>query len=590
MTMNAEIKECQNCKHEFTIEPDDFSFYERMQVPPPTWCPECRRQRRFVWRNERSLYKRKSDLSGKDIICLYSPDKPFKVYEQKEWWGDDWDAMSYGRAYNFSKPFFEQFRELQREVPRISISNQKCVNSDYTNQSYSNKNCYLCFSIADSEDCIYSANINESKQLLDDLYVSKSELLYECVDADQCYNSSFLVNSDNCLNSAFLFDCKSCQNCTGCVGLRNKQYVFWGEQLSKEEYEKKIKDLHLDTYDGREMAKAKFADLILKFPRKSQRFKKCVNSTGDLLTNCKNVKWGFSAYDLEDCRYITRIYTCKDTHDSYGLGEAELIYETIGNQTVYNVKFANITSDSRNCTYSDLCFNSENCFGCIGLKKKQYCILNKQYSKEEYEALIPKIIQQMNDMPYTDGKGRVYKYGEFFPIELSPFAYNETIAQENFPLTKEEIQARKYIWKDPEKRDYKVTMKSSDLPGSIAETDDSILNQVIECAHNEQCSEQCTQAFRITPEELSFYRRMNLPLPRLCPNCRHYQRLAERNPLELWHRKCQCAGTKSENGVYANTASHTHGENHCPNEFETSYPEGGKEIVYCEDCYNAEVV
>jgi len=83
---------------------------------------------------------------------------------------------------------------------------------------------------------------------------------------------------------------------------------------------------------------------------------------------------------------------------------------------------------------------------------------------------------------------------------------------------------------------------------------------------------------------------MNLPLPRLCPNCRHYQRLKQRNPLKLWHRRCQCAGKKSENGVYKNTTGHFHGEGRCPNEFETSYSPDRKEVVYCEHCYQAEVV
>ena len=63
------------------------------------------------------------------------------------------------------------------------------------------------------------------------------------------------------------------------------------------------------------------------------------------------------------------------------------------------------------------------------MRNNSYCILNKQYTKEEYEALVSKIIEQMNTMPYVDKNGVTYKYGEFFPIELSPFGYNETVAQ-----------------------------------------------------------------------------------------------------------------------------------------------------------------
>ena len=202
----------------------------------------------------------------------------------------------------------------------------------------------------------------------------------------------------------------------------------------------------------------------------------------------------------------------------------------------------------------------------------------------------------MNDIPYVDSKGRVYKYGEFFPPELSPFAYNETIAQEYFPLTREEIISKGYKWKEPEQRNYEITIKPENLPDDINGVNDSILKEVIECQHNQKCNQQCTQAFRVIPDEFSFYKRMNLALPRLCPNCRHYERLNQKNPMKLWHGKCQCDGKTSQTSnieprtAYANTTSHFHGAEPCPNEFETSYAPDRPEIVYCEQCYNAEVV
>ncbi|MBI4094622.1 MAG: hypothetical protein HY435_00295 [Candidatus Liptonbacteria bacterium] len=226
----------------------------------------------------------------------------------------------------------------------------------------------------------------------------------------------------------------------------------------------------------------------------------------------------------------------------------------------------------------------------MGLRSKHYCILNKQYTKEEYEALLPKVTAQMNAVPFVDKKGRTYKYGEFFPIELSPFAYNETIAQEYFPLTKNEAREGQYNWKEPEGRNYQVTKMSKDLPDTIQAVGESILKEVIGCDHGGSCNEQCTTAFRIVPEELNFYKNLNLPLPRLCPNCRHYSRVRQRTPMKLWHRSCMCNGIKSESNVYQNTIVHFHKEGHCPNEFETSYAPDRKEIVYCEQCYNAEVV
>jgi hypothetical protein len=316
-------------------------------------------------------------------------------------------------------------------------------------------------------------------------------------------------------------------------------------------------------------------------------------SVGNYLTNTKNCLNCFDLLDGEDCRYVIYGNEVKDTMDSYAVyPKTELCYEVVGaGAPTYNAKFSYLPWTGSNLTY---CINTlsgcHDCFGCNHINSAQYCILNKQYTKEEYKALVPRIIKHMDEMPFTDNQGRTYKYGEFFPMEFSPFAYNETIAQERFPLAKEEAIKRGYQWREPDARDYKITKKALELPETIKDAGDQILNEVIGCGHEGRCSEQCTTAFKIVPEEFNFYRRMNLPLPHLCPNCRHAERLKQRNPFKLWHRKCQCAGVKSENGAYQNTAKHQHGEGKCPNEFETSYAPERKEIVYCEQCYQAEVV
>ena len=241
--------------------------------------------------------------------------------------------------------------------------------------------------------------------------------------------------------------------------------------------------------------------------------------------------------------------------------------------------------------YSIACTGSSYLFGCVGLRKKRYCIFNKQYTKEEYEALVPKIIAHMNEMPYTDKSGMTYKYGEFFPIELSPVSYNESMAQEYFPLDKEDTLTKGYKWQDTADRNYKPTIEAKDLPDQIGDVDDSITKEIIACAHSKSnCKHLCVSAFRITTDELNFYKKMGLPLPQLCHNCRTFERLQQRTGLALYKRKCQCGGLKSENGVYQNTAKHLHVEDGCSNEFETSYAPDRPEIVYCEQCYQQEIL
>ncbi|MEI6580562.1 MAG: hypothetical protein WCO07_00100 [bacterium] len=305
-----------------------------------------------------------------------------------------------------------------------------------------------------------------------------------------------------------------------------------------------------------------------------------VNSSGNWIENSKTVKMSFNCDEVEDGKYLYGIFKAKDVMDYtyWGLG-SELIYEScsIGRQCS-SVLFCNESWDQLiKAEYCINCRSSSNLFGCVGLHKKQYCILNKQYSREEYEELVPKIKEQMNSLPFTDKKGRVLRYGEYFPCDMLPFAYNETIAQQFFPKTKEEVLAIGYNWKEPDTKNYIPTVLSNELPGSINLVSDDILNEVIACAHEGKCNQQCTTAFKIIPNELSFYRANNIPLPTLCPNCRNYERLLKRQPLKLWHRACVCE-----------ESNHGH-EGQCKNEFETSYNPERPEIVYCKRCYQQEV-
>ncbi len=200
----------------------------------------------------------------------------------------------------------------------------------------------------------------------------------------------------------------------------------------------------------------------------------------------------------------------------------------------------------------------------------------------------------MDDMPYVDKKGRVYKFGEFFPTELSPYPYNESWAFTFSPKTKEEVLAEGWRWREPQERSYKISLKPKDLPDHIRDVNDSILQEIIGCAHDGTCNEECMTAFRLTAEELAFYRKMNIALPRLCVNCRYMQRLKWRNGYHLYKRNCMCGGEQSANGkgqvAYINTSTHFHGDAFCPNEFETTFSPKKPEIIYCKDCYNAEFI
>ena len=118
-----------------------------------------------------------------------------------------------------------------------------------------------------------------------------------------------------------------------------------------------------------------------------------------------------------------------------------------------------------------------------------------------------------------------------------------------------------------DKKDYKITFIAADLPDHIKDVSDKILDETIGCVYKGECSCRCTTAFKITKQELDFYRIHNIPIPRFCHNCRHVKRVKNQSPMKLWDRTCA----------------------KCEKNIKTSYAPERPEIVYCEQCYNAEV-
>lgn len=546
--MSPLTKTCRINGKNFVITDEDQAFYAKMNVPMPTLCPEERTRRRLAFRNERHLYHRKCDLSGKTIISNYSPDKAYKVYDQKEWWSDKWNALDYGRDFDFSRPFFEQFAELMKVVPRLSLLSMNNENSDYTNCVTNLKNCYLLFSSDFSQDCYYGDWTQNSRNCIDNYLIDKSELAYECYYSQGIYRSIYIFNSSNCNDSAFLYDCRGCNNCFMSYGLRNKQYCFENQQLSKEEYEKKMSEIDLGSNEVFSKMKNKFFEFIKDHPRLYlQKMGRVESSSGDLFIDTENCHESFQVVRGKDCKFIQSGFEIKDIYDSSYVN-GELGYENCECFPMpYNAAFNVSTYTGHNLFYTDSCMNNcSNCFGCIGLRNAEYCIFNKQYTKEEYFALREKIIEHME---------KTGEWGEFFPIELSPFGYNETNAQEFFPIQKEEALAKNYKWKEGDENS-SYSGPTVNIPDNINNVSDEITKQILKC-------EVSGKLYKVIPQELEFYRNMKLALPRRSPEQRWKDRFAMQNPRHLWDRKCD----------------------NCRKDIRSTYALNRPEKVYCEDCY-----
>jgi hypothetical protein len=591
----SEQRSCQSCKSPFVIEPEDFDFYKKISVPPPTWCQQCRYQRRMSWRNTWHLFKKKDARTGGEIFSLFPEESPVKVYEQEFWNSDGWDPLEYGRDYDFSRPFFEQLKELFHTVPLPAHSVTNNVNCEYCTNANGLKNCYLVRASTRAEDSLYLIWDHESKRCLDSHMTNRCEMSYGNLNTVRCYKTFFSVDCEDCQNATLSKDCVGCSNCFGCIGLRNKSYYIWNEPHTKESYAEAMKNLDIGSAKNLSELMGRAYAHWKKYPHKFMHGRQNVGVSGDYISESKNARHCYRVRGVEDAKYCANFLggPSKNCYDYMNWGEnTELVYETlVAGMGIYNVRFCwQMLTNCKNMEYSIFCRRASDCFGCVGAKDKQYCILNKQYSKDEYEKLRMKIIEQMRTVPYTDALGREYRYGEFFPPEMSPFPYEATEAYEFFPLTPEEVSKHGFASYPTKKQAYKVTLANSSISDHIKDAKDEIIKEVLECAHKGECREECTGAFRIVRGELEFLRQQGIALPRVCPNCRHYSRLAHRNPPQFFLRRCQCVGAQHKNkDEYKNTAEHFHGDKPCPNEFETSYAPERPEMVYCEACYNSEI-
>ncbi len=557
------VQACKTCGRDFAIRKEDLIFYDQIKVPTPLHCPDCRAMRRLAFRNERTLYKRACTLCKKEGISLYPEKTPFPVYCHACWWGDDWDAASYGMDFDRTKPFLEQFAELKNKVPRVSLLSINDVNCSYVNNASDNKNGYLIFAAEGNEDCLYSRLVMNSKNSMDCAFLYDSELCYECVDTRKSFKCMYGERLQECVDVLFSFDMRNCQNCILCTNGRNLTYCILNKQYTKEEFEKKKAEI-LASYESIEQAKKEYEKLRASALVKNAFATKCVNATGDYIYNCHDGVRIFDTSNAKNCSYVADAedpIDCQDVNNHYYKGER--CYNVMGALQDTNCIATAYVFYCNNVSYSDSCRNCADCFGCAGLNKKNYYILNKQYSKEDYDKLKEEIIAQLK----ADNA-----YGEFLPPYSSPFGYNETLAQEYYPMSEKEAKEKGFNWQAETSGTYdKETIQESDMPRTIGEVSEDILNQVLVC-------KDCKKNFRITKAEFDFYKRMGLPLPRKDFECRHQDRMKKRNPRKLWPRSCSCE-----------LKNHQHGAVKCPNKFETSYSPDRPETVYCETCYQQEV-
>lgn len=564
----AARKTCPVGHEEFVITDHDLEFYDsvspifwgkKYSMPTPILSPDERQRRRISFRNFRSLYRRKCDATGKSIVSMYHKEQPFPVYDNEHWWSDAWEWAQYGIGVDFDRPFFDQYKDLVDRVPRTATMNFQSSNCQYSNPALHSNDCYLVFGCVRNENCLYGHIVWDSHDCMDNLYASRCRQCSECVDCMDCHGVHFSTECVGCTDSYFLHDCQWCSDCFGCTNLRNQSCCFFNEQLTQKQYKEKIQSIDLSQASTLQKGKA----WLEKNKRESCVFPelfgvKNENVTWNHIYESNNCWCVFDTQASEDSKYVYTGYGIQNSYDiSFTWWMTRFSYDCLTMWGSESCLFCHSVFDSSECILSEFCYGCDSLFGCQWLRKKKHCILNMSYAKNEYEQLAWKLIDHMTSTG---------EWGEFFPHTLSPFGYNESIAQEYRPLSKTDIESKGWNWYEyPESpfggRAY--------IPLPIKEYDETKVwvemahKNIDECLQGVLVCDVTKRPYKVVRQELLFCIQHSLPIATRHPDQRHVDRMSLRNPRKLCTRTCDQS----------------------QKEIQTTYTPDRPERVLCEKCY-----
>ncbi len=549
---NLENRICEHCQQNFTISEEEFSLYKKVGIELPTLCFFCRVKLHLSFWMFGKFRKGKSDLSGENLITVLPEKNRYPIYTLTEWHSDKWEGRDYAMDYDPKVPFFKQLQDLQEKVPHPHQNGTKNTKCDWCDDVWRSKNCYLSRSMERCEDLLYSYRNIDVKNSIDVTVCFNSEKCFDCGDCHNSYKLFYSRHSRDCISSYFLYDCRNCQNCFMCWNLRNKSYCIENVQYTKEAYEEKLKSFNLGSYKSVKDLRERFEELAKREIVHRENFNfKVTNSDGNYLLDTKNCHNCNTFSESEDCFNIVRGFQVRNSIDGAGCWKSELLGNCGCCVGGYAEKYC-VWSSSRYSEYLDLCIECEYCFGCVGLKKKKYCILNKQYDKESFDKLRTKIIEDMKK------RG---EYGQFFPYSMSGGSFNFSNSFLYFPETKkEDILKLGGYWEDVNES-HLEGIPTSELPDNIRDVPDEIVSKALICP-------ETGWRFNIAQNELIFYKENNIPLPRYHFDVRIKKALKYLTLLQAYPYKCF----------------------YCKKDIKAYYhPEWGYQKIACEECYKQNI-
>lgn len=496
---------CSCCGKDFNLADQEISLLGDAGLPLPDWCLNCRLQLRLTFCNHHSFHPGRCSISGLHLETIYHPNSGITIVEPGLWRADEQAPWSRGRQYDFSRRFFEQFRELSLAVPRpASIAlGESLIRSNRV---------FECSGLIEGYDlvnCTISTHCDRSSRLvwcIDCLGSNSLEQCIDCIDSSKLSGCTGSIRCSNLRDSDLCVDCHDSEFLLLCWNLSGKKYCILNRECTREEFFRKKVELGMMRRTDRQVCDEVLEDIIFDNTPPERRRRLPPRSA-------------------EDLQEIERLFSFQ-ADGSAAHSNIESI-QASGAKIRYSHNIFNCTD----VAYSELCFDSSNLFGCSGLRGAQYAIFNRSCTRHEYEQELKKITGLMRESG---------ELGRFFPAGHSPFAYNESAAQQYFPLKRQEAEEFGFNWRpqspqgsQPDNGGQWPVIRASALPEEISEVADDVLHSQMECG-------ACSNLYRIIASELHLYRSLNYPIPELCPECRYHRRL-ELQPAKIFEQSA--AGT-----------------------------------------------
>lgn len=529
-------------------------MYNGAGIPPTDKCVDCSLAFLAAFWLVGRFRIAKSALSGKQIITILPSTVQFPIYSHDEFVSDVWDPLVYGQQFDSRRSFFYQLIELQAKVPHPHRTGIKNIDCEWTDDWWESKNCYLSRSGYRVENLSYSYRIGFSRDGLDLTYGFNIEQSYDCTFNYRGWKLKYCFNTHDCTESSFLYDCRSCNNCFMSWNLRNKQYCIRNQQYTKEEYFKKLSEYNFGSHAVVEKLRAEFWEgVATDTVHRANLNTQVVACRGNFMDQNKNCVDCAFVEQSNNCRRIIRGFETKDAIEAVSPGITEKTARSLLDQFSYGNSCVMYTTNCRYSMYLDACEDCEYCFGCVGLRKKKYCILNQQYTEAEYKKLFAEIKANME----KNGE-----WGQFMPFKMAYGGYNISLAQMMFPRTKEEALKMGVKWDELPAPIYTDAIPSDGLPDDIHDVHDAVTKQRVLCSETKL-------SYNIAPHELAFYKAHTIPLPRKHFDLRSHERF---QTLALMFRpQMGCC-------------------HYCKKEIEHFYdPQLGYQKIACIECYQSNI-